>query len=240
MKNKIVWIIVAVLLICNIGLVVHLLTKDDAKVVDNNHISTSCDADRFKSEYEALNNKDNGYGGKYLEISVPTENQIEYVNSTRVKQVLTNGTGVIYFGFPECPWCRNITPTLLDVANEFDMPILYINNKEERDTIKLDESGNVKIEKEGSKDYYEILELLGDNASVYDGLNDETIKRIYFPTVVFVKDGEIVGIHEGTVDSQEDASIYLTVEQQKELKTTLKSFFEKIKPGKCSADSPAC
>lgn len=237
MKNKLVWIIIAVLLLCNIGLVGFLLTKDDG--VDNPPV-VSCDADRFKSEYEALSGKDNGYGGTHLDISIPTENKIEYVNSTRVKQVLSNGTGVIYFGFPECPWCRNMIPTLLDVANEYNVDILYLNNKAERDTIKLDDTGKVVMEKEGSKDYYDILDLLGEKASVYNGLNDETIKRLYFPTVVFVKDGEIVAFHEGTVDSQEDASVYLDAAQQKELKATLKGYFELIKPQRCSSDGPAC
>lgn len=239
MKNKLVWIIVAILLICNIGLVVYLTTNGNNENPTPN-VSVSCDADRFKSEYEALNGKDNGYGGTYLNISIPVENKIEYVDSTRVKQVLSNGTGIIYFGFPECPWCRNIIPTLLDVANEYDTDILYLNNKAERDTIKLDDEGKVVIEKEGSKDYYEILGLLGEKASVYSGLNDETIKRIYFPTVVFVKDGEIVAFHEGTVDSQEDASVYLDAAQQKELKATLKGYFELIKPQRCSASEPAC
>ena len=54
MKNKWIWILVAVLLVCNIGLVGYLVTREDAPV------SVTCDADRFKSEYEALNSKDNG------------------------------------------------------------------------------------------------------------------------------------------------------------------------------------
>lgn len=238
MKNKIVWIIVAVLLVCNIGLVAYLMTNDDG--ASNPPVSASCDADRFKTEYESKNNKDNGYGGSYLEISIPANNKIEYVDSARVKQVLGNGTGVIYFGFPECPWCRNIVPTLLDVANEYEMDILYLNNKAERDTIKLDDEGKLVTEKEGSKDYYEILDLIGEKASVYDGLNDDTIKRLYFPTVIFVKDGEIVAFHEGTVDSQEDASVYLNAVQQKELKTILRGYFDLLKSGRCSTDAPAC
>lgn len=230
MKNKWIWILVAVLLVCNIGLVGYLVTREDTPV------SVTCDADRFKSEYEALNSKDNGYGGKHLAISIPTDNAIEYVDSTRVKQLLTNGTGIIYFGFPECPWCRNMVPTLIDVAAEYDMKIFYLNNKSERDTIKLGEDGKVNMEKEGSADYYDILELLGEHASVYDGLNDDTIKRLYFPTVVFVKDGEIVGFHEGTVDSQEDASVYIDANQQKELKNILRGYFNKLKDERCPAN----
>ena len=116
------------------------------------------------------------------------------------------------------------------------MKIFYLNNKSERDTIKLGEDGKVNMEKEGSADYYDILELLGEHASVYDGLNDDTIKRLYFPTVVFVKDGEIVGFHEGTVDSQEDASVYIDANQQKELKNILRGYFNKLKDERCPAN----
>ena len=35
---------------------------------------------------------------------------------------------------------------------------------------------------------YKILDILGDKASVYEGLEDDSIKRLYFPTVVFVNE----------------------------------------------------
>ena len=85
-----------------------------------------------------------------------------------------------------------------------------------------------------------ILELLKDHTSVYDGLEDESIKRLYFPTVVFVKNGKIVGFHEGTVESQESASTYLTKEQQNELKDILSKYFELVAPEKCKNDDSVC
>ena len=51
----------------------------------------------------------------------------------------------------------------------------------------------------------------------YEGLNDESIKRLYFPTVVFIKDGKIVGCHIGTLPSQTDQRVPLTEEQNGEL-----------------------
>ena len=240
--KKSVLIIILVLVITNIATIIYLTNRpsDSASGQITNPPACGCDADRFKSEYEGLNGKDNSYGGTYLSISIPSDNPVEYVDFTRVKQILANGTGVIYFGFPECPWCRNISPTLLDVAMEFDSKIFYLNNKEDRDIRKLDDNGNIIIEKEGSAEYYELLELLTGYTSVYDGLNDESIKRLYFPTVIFVKDGEIVGFHEGTVESHIDASVYLNAEQQKELKAIYRDYFNKMISGRCSINEPGC
>lgn len=94
--------------------------------------------------------------------------------------------------------------------------IYYLNNHEDRDTKTL-EDGKVVTTKEGSENYQKLLEILDDYADVYDGLNDESIKRIYFPTVVFVKDGKIVDYISGTVSSQEDPYTKLTDSQIEEL-----------------------
>ena len=51
----------------------------------------------------------------------------------------------------------------------------------------------------------------------YDGLEDESIKRLYFPTVVFVLEGEVVGIHIDTIESQKDPRVPLTEKQKNEL-----------------------
>lgn len=199
----------------------------------------SCTTNQFAQEMESLNNQDNGYGGKHLEIDIAAPNTVKYATYQEVENMLNFGTGVIYFGFPECPWCRNLMPTLVDVANKYETNVLYFNNRNERDTKKLVD-GVVVTEKEGSENYYKILELLKYHTSVYDGLEDESIKRLYFPTVVFVKNGTIVGFHEGTVESQESAATYLTKEQQNELSDILSRYFELVAPEKCKNDDSVC
>ena len=67
-----------------------------------------------------------------------------------------------------------------------------------------------------------MLEKLGDKAAVYEGLEDENIKRLYYPTVVFVKEGQIVDYIEGTVESQKDPYKPLTEDQRQELKDKYK------------------
>ena len=49
-------------------------------------------------------------------------------------------------------------------------------------------------------------------------MNDDSIKRLYFPTVVYVKEGKILSSTIGTVDSQKDPYISLTSDQYNELK----------------------
>jgi len=188
-------------------------------IVINNLGNSNIDGEKFKEEYETLNGKDTSYGKEYLTISIDKNNPIHYAEYEEIKYMLTEGTGIIYFGFPECPWCRNAVPVLLDSANDLEIEkIYYYNAHEIRDIKKLDEEGKIVVEKEGTKEYKELIDLMYDELPVYDGLNDETIKRLYFPTVVFVKEGKIIGLHTSTVDSQEDPFKFLNDKQYNELK----------------------
>lgn len=176
------------------------------------------DEKKFKNEYESLNGKQNASGKEHPKVDIVEDNGIVYASYNEIKEVITKGTGVIYFGFPECPWCRNAVPMLLQAASNTGLDkIYYFNAKEIRDTKELDENGNVVTAKEGTKEYYELVELLSTVLGEYEGLNDESIKRLYFPTVVFIKDGKIVGCHIGTLPSQTDPRVPLTEEQKVEL-----------------------
>lgn len=190
-------------------------TKDDNK----NIIETTTEDERkFEKEYESLNGKYNEETKKKtMTIDIMEDNNIKYATVNEIIELLENGTGVIYFGFPECPWCRNAVPVLIKTALEYDIdPIYYYNAYSIRDTKHL-ENGTIVTDKEGTEEYNKILELLGSKASIYEGLENEEIKRLYFPTVVFVKNGEIVDVVVGTVDSQDDPFISLTKEQTDEL-----------------------
>ena len=172
---------------------------------------------RFKLEYESLNGQKVSGNKTYLSTNIPSNNNIVYADYDKVFEVLDN-TGVIYFGYPTCPWCRNVVPVLLQAAKELGIDkIYYLNNKDDRDT-KVLKDGKVITEKKGSANYNKLLKKLKDKAAIYDGLNDDSIKRLYFPTVVVVKDGQITDYIEGTVDSQKDPYTPLNKSQSKELK----------------------
>lgn len=187
-------------------------------VINNDKVGKT-DAIKFKEEYETLNNKTNDNGKKYVNISVDEENPFVYASYEEVIDIIGNGTGVIYFGFPECPWCRNAVPVLIDAAQELGVDkIYYYNALSIRDTKSLDETGNIVTDKKGTDEYYKLVDLLSDVLTPYEGLNDESIKRLYFPTVVYVKDGKVLASTIGTVDSQENPYVKLTTEQSNELK----------------------
>ncbi len=192
--------------------------------------SKQTEALKFKQEYESLNNQKKSSGnGNYSAIEIPEDNAIVYSNVEEILSILEDKTGVIYFGYAECPWCRLAVPVLLNTANMVGIDkIYYLDVKDMRDSKKLDENGTIVTEKEGSAEYKDLLKALDSILPVYKDLNDETLKRIYVPMVLFVQNGEILGFHEGTVDSQTDPNVLLTSDQEKELSSIYSDYMHKI------------
>ena len=101
------------------------------------------DAFRFKKEYESLNGKENDKGRDYVNIQIPDENPMVYADLDTILKVIET-EGIIYFGFDECPWCRNALPVLIEAANEKEVEkIYYYDIKDIRDTLTLNEDGTV-------------------------------------------------------------------------------------------------
>ena len=72
------------------------------------------DAFRFQNEYESLNGQEiDNTNRTYLNVTINKNNPVKYASYEEVMNILESGTGIIYFGYPECPWCRTIVPVLL-------------------------------------------------------------------------------------------------------------------------------
>lgn len=202
-------------------------------------INTDVDAVKFIKEYESLNEEG------YLKLSIDENNPIEYADYDKLLEVINNGTGIIYLGFPECPWCRNALPVLFDVAKDNDIEtIYYMNILNERDSYVVedgelvyatDDEGN---EKKGTEGYFKLLDALEDHLSDYvivfeDEEYETGEKRIYAPSVIFVRDGEVLGVHVSTVESQENPNEGLTDEQYEELYTIYEDYIIELQSGTC-------
>ncbi len=195
---------------------------------------TGSDASKFKKEYESLNGKENDKGRDYVEITIDKDNPIVYADIDTLLEVI-DGNGIIYFGFAECPWCRNALPVLLEAAKEQKVEeIYYYDIQDIRDTLELVD-GKITTVKEKSEDYKKIYDALYDSLNVYEGLNDNTIKRLYAPTVVFVKYGKVVGLHESTVESQVDSSVPMTDSQKAELKNIYLEGIKEVQKTVCDS-----
>ena len=168
------------------------------------------DAMKFKTEYESYNHYQNSEGNSIV-LSIPEDNPMVYASSTDVFNILESGTGIIYFGFPTCPWCRNIVPVLIEVAQEQNIDKVYY----------FDVSS---IRSDDSSDYDRLKEYLND----YLESNGSGEKTLYVPDVYFIKKGEIVGHHLGSVNSQSEPYTALTESQHNELKTIYQNLIKNM------------
>lgn len=163
--------------------------------VFNNKMS---DAERFSEEYT----------------EVGEDNVFVYRTSDEVIKMLKHGTGVLYLGFPECPWCQTYVKYLNEVANEVGVDKIYYYN------ILEDRTNNTDV-------YKEIVSLLGDTLQ-YD---DEGNLRVFVPNVSFHVDGKIIGSDcETSLDTKGFSSPteYWNEEAVNNLKTRLTTYMEKV------------
>ena len=227
MKNKLIKILIIVLIVIIVILSIFTVKNNDEK--------------RFKQEYEKYNDiKNTNANKKYISLEIPLQNGVKYITSKEAIKILKKQTGIIYFGYPQCPWCRSIIEVLLETLKEENINTLYYYNALAIRDEKILKNNEVITAKEGTDDYYEILDLLGEKADTYEGLNDSKIKRLYFPTVVFVNNGKIEEIHTSSVASQTDPYKKLDKKQQKELKKIYKSAIQKMNNGNVCSGPTAC
>lgn len=238
-KKRIIGLALCALLVIAVSLKFYLDTKDDKP----NNVAT-VDSKKFKEEYESLNNTKNSSGKEILNLTINEANPIVYKTAEEITDILKNGTGIVYFGFNSCPWCRSMIETLIKTVEENNIDtIYYVDVKDIRSSYEV-KDGKLTNTKEGSKGYYEILDILADHLQDYKITNnnkeyDPKEKRLYAPTVVMVKDGEIKGFHEDTVPTQEDPYLGLNDKEKQELTKIFNEMISKIKSSTCT-DQRGC
>ena len=195
MKKKNIFIIIGVIVLILIGVVSFLLINKDNK---NDNDKVGEDAKKFASEYT----------------TVSEDNVFVYRDIDEIIRIMEKGTGVVYLGFPECPWCGAYVKYLNEVAKEVGIEKIYYYNI-------------LNDRKDETEEYKKILSILGDNLQ-----NDEEGNpRVYVPNVSFHIDGEVIGNDcETSLDTHnlEKPEDYWTDEEVKDLKETLTKYMEKI------------
>ena len=189
--------------------------------------STRKTAKDFKEEYEKLNDKKDQDGNSYLNLSIDSDNIIQYATYDKIFSLLERGTGILYFGTPKSNQSREILPILLDASDEVGIDtVYYLDLSSDQDQKEREEDGKIITKKEGTKDYQKLLRKLDSILKSYDGLGDNDIKRIYFPTLIFIKDGEIIGNYVGSSNSNTNHS--MNQEENKKLKEEWIGYMNKI------------
>lgn len=208
--------------------------------------SRESDAIKFKKEYEVLNGKKSENGKNTIKsLKISKNNPIKYATYDEVIDVIKKGTGIIYLGYPECPWCRSAIPVLLESAKDYKIDtIYYINMLKERDYYEV-KDGKLVYKKDddgkymkGTKGYFKLLKALDSELDEYviedDGKKyDVKEKRIYVPLIIFVNDGKIIGTHLSTVDTQESGYDELTKEEYDELNGIYANYIKELVNNYC-------
>ena len=173
MNKKVKYIILGVLLLLIASLVVYFVFIKK----DNN-----TDNIKFSKEYT----------------SVSKDNVFVYRSKDEIINILEHGTGLVYLGFPECPWCMAYVPLLNEIAkNEGIEKIYYYNIREDR--------------KNNTEFYQKGVSILND----YLNYDEEGKKRIFVPNVTFVKEGKIIfNDNETSLISEGTPSEYWTEEKK--------------------------
>ncbi len=232
--------------------------KKNGGVTPKDDYVATADEKAFKEEYESLNGTTRSNGQTNKDISIIKDNNIKYLTVSEAATMLDSGSGIIYFGFAACPWCRNAVPVLLNAMSSSELDTIYYVNirpdddtsKDIRDSYILDSRNKAKKSKDAEKGYYDILLALANELDDYE-LTTESGKKINIgekrlgaPTVVAVKDGVVVGFHAGTVDNHnkdaEGKLRDLTKDEETELLNTYTSIIGKYLNSDCGTDTEGC
>lgn len=160
------------------------------------------DAEKFAQEYT----------------EVGADNVFVYRDMDEIIRILEHGTGVVYLGFPECPWCQRYVKYLNEVAKDFGVEKIYYYN------IREDRNNN-------SEGYQKVIELLGDMVE-YD---EEGRPKIYVPEVIYVKEGEIVAHDNETSMESGDVDEYWTQEKVTTLKKRTLQYMQDAEVTTCNS-----
>ena len=125
-KKRIIGLIIGVVLVLAVGLKFYLDYKDKEEEEPEIQERLATESSKeFKKQYESLNGTKNDSDKDYLEVSLKENNPVQIKTDEEILDVLENGTGVIYFGFNSCPWCRSMVETLIESFDDNELENLY-------------------------------------------------------------------------------------------------------------------
>lgn len=156
------------------------------------------------------------FANEYTEVG--KNNVFVYRNADEIIKILEGGTGIVYLGFPECPWCQAYVPMLNEVAKEEGVEkIYYFNIREDR--------------QENTNEYQKIVKLVKN----YLMKDDEGNERIFVPDIYAIKDGKIIAHNNETsvIDSDITPTEYWSDAKKSQIKQTFKTMIDSVYSNVC-------
>ena len=129
------------------------------------------DAARFKAAYSRVAN----------------DNRFVFASVSEVLEKFESGSGLIFLGFQQCPWCQQLAPIVDEVAKAEGLDkIYYLDIRHARET--------------NDDTYKKLVEKLKPHLRT----DENGQPRVYVPDVTALKDGRVVGhfLQETTADGE--------------------------------------
>ena len=143
------------------------------------------------------------------------ENNLYYGDKQALHAYIEHGTGILFLGFPECPWCQAYLPLVDSVLKETSAVAAYYNIYTDKiqDREFYDEIASLLISQNDTDE--DIIQYDNDGQYV-----------IYMPLLLFIEEGRIIAFDHET--SMEDSS--LVTPQEYWTQEKVEQFQERIRP----------
>lgn len=139
--------------------------------------------------------------------SVDPDAEFEAMEFGQAIELFENqGDGLLYFGFPDCPWCQEVLPLLKQAADSQGVTVHYIRTRDDNKELLYTEEQKTAI-----------TPYLAE----YIKENKEGKPTLYVPLIVAVKDGKVVSGHQGTVDEHDAHERKMTDDEKKQVEDDL-------------------
>lgn len=188
--------------ICSFLCILLLLLGCSAKPVDINQnvCGFECEASDMQ-EYASLQGVDH----VFLD-----------VNYEEALALLKNKSfsGILYYGYPACPWCDEAVVEMNDAAKSLNVSIYYVNKKSDFNLL------HPELEKETETFL---------NAYYTLDKDEDGNPHLYVPEVVVVKDGVVIDHHLGTFEEHDAHKRKLSDDEKTKLENVYLMMFKKLK-----------
>ena len=165
---------------------------------------------KFTNKEESINSNNTLSSNDYSMLN--DDNVFTIKSIDNVVNIINKETGIIFFCIPENEWCNYYISYLNEIAKESNIKeINYLN-------IKRDRQYN-------TNGYRKLINALND----YLYKDDEGNKKIFVPTLVFIKDGKIVSYDNEVLLTNVSPSEYWTEEKIDELKNRINNYIIKYR-----------
>ncbi len=156
------WLIIAVIVLATASLTAWWCMRKADQSARRRKQSTTIlsDAAKFKQHYS----------------QAADDNRFTYVSPDEIKQIFEHGSGLVFLGFKECPWCQKLAPMIDEaVKAEGLTKVYYMDIRQAR----------------ANND--EIYQMLVDKLKGHLAKDGSGSPRIFVPDVTALRDGKIVG-----------------------------------------------